>query len=245
MPTFPSFNNLLRTRSLLPSLVFSLSSQAFAVTIGQLDNFSQGSQNLSLRTVEAQQSSMPLQNESLLQGWTRNLGIDANLIPEERSVTAEIAAEHGIFVLSYGPGVSARTWLDYQAPSGMTFDMTMSNAANCLGLLVEFSQAPFEIQISMESLGGLPETHVFRQEANYSRQQVDIPYDVFESIDMQNLTSLQVEVHNITGQGAPDIVISEVSVRAVNTQSIPEPSSLILIAISSFGVCLRRRREGL
>lgn len=216
-----------------------------AVTLGQIDNFSQSSQRLILRSVEAERTSMPLQDSSLLQGWNRNLGIDADLIPAERSVSAEIAAEYGMFFLSYGPGVNARTWLEYVAPEGLSFDLTMANAANCLELLVEFSQAPFEVHVSMESLSGLGETRVFQQQANYSRQQVEFPYEIFTQTDLQNVTSLTVEIRNIAGQGAPDIIISELSVGGTNNQVIPEPSTSILLLLTASGVCLRRRREGL
>lgn len=233
--------SLFSIRNLILVLLAILTARSFSATIGILDDFNQP---FPIRSIGLETSARPILNQNvLLHGWIRDHGVEAISLPEGRHVTAEIADDFGLFVVSYDPGVDARTWLSYQAPTGMSFDLTRANAANNLALMIEFSRNPFHIELLLASVGGEVESHRIRQPSSLLAQQVSIPLDLFQGVDLEQISSLEIAIHNVADQGAPDVVISQVALLSRETANIPEPSTMLFVALAASGVCLRRNRN--
>lgn len=237
---FSLSHRLFSLRNIVLLLLAVFTARSLGATIEVLDDFSQP---VAITSIGLEDNARPIFNQDVgLFRWTRDFGVEFSHAPEGRTVAAEILDSLGMFVVSYGPGVRAETWLNYKAPVGMSFDMTMENAANRLALMVEFSQAPFDVEISLASAEGSSESHSFRQRPSFLAQEISLPLDLFKQVDLENVTSLEIALRNVEGQGAPDVVLSAVSLAGDSPNPIPEPSTSLLLLLAASGACLRRRR---
>jgi hypothetical protein len=152
----------------------------------------------------------------------------------ERAVVEEILGSHQQFILTSDLPGDTRRWLSYLAPDGLNFDLTMAHATISLQTLATRSVGFSNPENSLEV------APIFSQLVARSPR-IEVPYQVFVSVELSELPSTAIEADSFPETSFPEFAVSDFLFGG--SQSVPEPSSALLVCLAITGSLLRRNRD--
>ena len=160
----------------------------------------------------------------LFQGFDSTGDVDTIPIFAQRSVIEEVLGDNEFIFLAENREPNAQTWLAYLAPEGLSFEQTQLNVSNSLLTLSSSSEVAFD------NLSPL--------ELSPAEVDVDIPFEIFFGIDLNNSTTAQIDFAT-SNSLIPTYTPSDFTAPS----NIPEPSSALLTGLALASALLIRKRR--